>query len=132
MARVQLVAESLQEYVETSLVESTIEADELNEGKALRNWDKLDKTDEKLMKKAASEINALTQGGSGLKILKQRIAGAKLEKLVAELEKAAKVKFKGNWVLIGDDFKFKAKDKMKLASDFKSGGTGGKTSAGGT
>ena len=130
MARVQLVAESLQEWVESSLVESTIEAEDLNEG-LVDKWPKMDKSNEKLMKKVASKINALTQGGTGLKVLKQRIAGAKLDKLVAELEKASKVKFVGNWVLVGDDFAFKPKKEMKLKSDFKSGGTGGKTSHGG-
>ena len=130
MARVQLVAESLQEWVESSLVESTIEAEELNEG-LVDKWPKMDKSNEKLMKKVASKINALTQGGTGLKVLKQRIAGAKLDKLVAELEKASKVKFKGNWVLVGDDFAFKPKKEMKLKSDMAHGGTQGKTSAGG-
>lgn len=130
MAKVQLVAESLQEYVESSLVESTIEAEELNEG-LVDKWPKLDKSDEKLMRKVAAKINALTQGGKGLKILKQRIQQAKLDKLVAELEKAAKVKFKGNWVLVGDDFAFKPKKEMATQSKFTHGGTQGKTSAGG-
>ena len=123
MARVQLVAESLQEYVESSLLESKIEFEEINEG-ILAKWDKLDKSDDKLMRKAASSINALTQGGSGLKQLKQRIAKADLSKIVAELEKASKVKFKGNWVIVGSDFAFKAKDSMKLKSATQHSKTG--------
>ena len=66
MARVQLVAESIQEYVESSLVESSIEVEDLNEG-LVDKWPKLDKADEKLMRKVAAKINALTQGERVLK-----------------------------------------------------------------
>lgn len=128
MAQVKLVAESFQEFTDNKPVE--LNEEQLNESLAGK-WEKLDKNDEQAVRNFALNIQKDVQGDAGLRVIKNAIAKAKIDSLKQLLDKAAKDGFKGALRPAGNSFVYRPKAERKLASDFKSGGTGGKTGMGG-
>jgi len=127
MAQVKLVAESFKDYVVSREPLMEAEIGDLNESlskKLTKEWAGANHEDEKVLKAFAGKIKARVQGSNGLKALKDRLMKAGADKLKAELDKAAKAEFKGNWVIMGDDFAFKPLKQQNLASATRHGSTG--------
>lgn len=128
MARVKLVAESIQEYTIEKPVE--LNEEELNESYA-RKWEKLDKDNEEAVRKFASNLRKDVKGSTGLKVINSAIENAKIESLKDLLNKAAKDKFKGFLRPSGKSFVYRPAAERKVKSEFEGGGTQGKTQKGG-
>jgi hypothetical protein len=128
MAQVKLVAESFQEFTGTKPVE--LNEEQLNEG-LYKQWTKIDKDNEELVKKFAMNIGKDAKSDAGIKSINLAIKKAKFDSLKQLLDKAAEDKFQGKLRPSGDSFVYRPAAERKIASEFKSGGTGGKTSMGG-
>jgi len=148
--KVKMVAESLNESVYARLNEemNTVSEGALNDlwiklRKTFQTlkaqYDALDKKDEKAVREFAFATATATYVAdnpeAGKKALKHWAEKAPQEMLLKFLEEAAKVEFKGRTAPTYKEKKlvvaWKPMDMVNLESQFKSGGTGGKTASGG-
>jgi mRNA-degrading endonuclease RelE of RelBE toxin-antitoxin system len=132
MARVKLIAESLNEWKDEKPVElhEELNEEQLNEG-LLKKWEKLDKDDPEAIKAFAMKLGKDVQGDAGLKTIKSAIRKAKIDSLKKLLTKAAEDKFKGKLRPSGNSFVYRPAAERKVKSEFAGGGTKGKTQLGG-
>ena len=137
----KLVAESLNEYDELQNVN-----EELLTESIMDQYNKLNKDDALSIRKFAFELakkkyvpGAGANTDAAFKLFKQLAENLDVSKLVDFLQKAAADKFGGRTILLYADpqaktgrvFGWKNASDVNPESQFKSGGTGGKTSQGG-
>ena len=138
----KLIAESLEEYRE---LHTTLNEEQINEGIA-DQYARINKGDEPSVRKFAEALSLKkyvpapgASADGAHKLIKQLAASENLQQLIQYLDKAAADKFSGRTIFIfanpetkqGRLLSWKAAKDVNLASEFKSGGTGGKTQSGG-